>query len=119
MRDTENSAFEHALDRVDLSLDLLRIHIEAARNHQILGPPDDVDVATVVNMRQVAGDEIPIGAKLLLRLLRHPPIAGEDVRPLDLDDADLASLNRSAALKVGDAHADPSKSKTHCARPAF
>src|SRR6202042_3823 len=81
--------------------------------------PDDVDVAIVINIGQVAGDEIPVSAKLLLRLLRHPPIAGEDVRPFDLDDADLPSLNRRATLEVGDAYANLRKRKTDRARPAF
>src|SRR4029077_16735147 len=118
-RDTENSALEHALDRVDLGLDLLRIDIEAARNHEVLGPPDDVNVAIVINVGQVAGCKIPVSAKLLLRFLRHPPIAGEDVRPLDLDHADFASLNRRATLEVGDAHADSWKRETDRTRPAF
>src|SRR6202042_2126939 len=119
MRDTENSALKHALDRVDLGLDLLRIHVEAARNHEVLGPPDDVDVALVVNTGQVAGDEIPVSAKLLHGLLAHPPIASEDVGPLDLDDADLARLSQRAALEGGDAHTHSRKRKTHCPRTAF
>src|SRR5882672_7447512 len=62
---------------------------------------------------------MPVIAKLLFRLLRHPPIPGEDVRPLDLDDANLASLNRRATLEVGNAHANSWKRKTDRARPAF
>ena len=49
MRDAEDRALEHALDRVDLGLDLLRIDVEAAGDDEILGAADDVDVAVGVD----------------------------------------------------------------------
>src|SRR3546814_1951046 len=47
----------HARDRVDAELDLLRIDVEAAGDDEVLGPPDDMDVAALVDRRHVSGDE--------------------------------------------------------------
>src|ERR1700686_1089169 len=109
MRDTDPRAFEHALNRIDLAFDLFRIDVEAAGDHEILGPADDVDVAVAIDAGQIAGDEEAIGVEFLRRLFRHPRVAGEHIGSLALDDPDLASSNRPARLCFADANADPQK----------
>ena len=94
--------FDHAGDGVDLALDLLRVDVEAAGDDEVLAAADDRDVAVVADQPEVAGDEEAVGAELGRGLLRHPPVALEDVRPLHLDHADLALRQRRAGLGVGD-----------------
>ena len=65
VRNPDDGAFEHAVDRVDMVLHLLRIDVEAAGNDQILGAADDVDVAVGVDLPEIAGDEIAVRAELL------------------------------------------------------
>ena len=48
---------DHAGDGVDLALDLLRIDVVAAGDDQVLAAADDVDVAALVDLAEVAGDE--------------------------------------------------------------
>ena len=85
-------------DRVDLVLDFLRVDVEAAGDDEVLAPADDVDIAVVVDLAEVAGDEVAVVAELGLRLFGHPPVALEDVRALDLDHADFAARERRAGL---------------------
>src|SRR4051812_35931981 len=60
MRHPDHRALDHARDQVDLGLDLLRVHVEAARDDQVLAAPNDVHVALLVDFAEVAGDEEPI-----------------------------------------------------------
>src|SRR6201996_7989906 len=49
MRHADHGRFHHARHGVDLALDLLRIDVEAARDHQVLAASEDVDIALVVD----------------------------------------------------------------------
>ena len=57
---------------------------------EVLRAADDAQVAVRQHLAHVAGAEVAVGGELLARLLRHAPVAGEDVRALDLDAADAA-----------------------------
>src|SRR3546814_20238657 len=67
----------HARDLVDAELDLLRIDVEAAGDDEVLGPPDDMDVAALVDRRHVSGDEEAVLAELGGGLLRLAPRSEE------------------------------------------
>ena len=111
MRDADHGRLGDAGQRVDLALDLLRIDVEAAGDDQVLGAPDDRDVAARVDPSEIAGDEETVGAELGRGLVGHPPIALEDVRAADLDHAELAVGQWSAGLGIGDADLDPRQGK--------
>ena len=61
----------------------------------------------------------PSGAKFLRGLLRHVPIALEDVAAAHLDDADLALRDCLAGLGIGDAQLDARQRKTDGAGAAL
>ena len=67
--------------------------------------PTMMHVAAFVDLAEVAGDEEAVRAEFGRGLLRHPPIALEDVGPLHLDHADLAARQLGSGLGIGDAHA--------------
>ena len=90
VRHADHRAFGHAGQLVDIALDLGRIDVVAAADDQVLAAPDDGDVAVRVDFADVAGLEIAVGGELFGRFLGHAPVALEDIRPLDLDVADLA-----------------------------
>src|SRR3546814_19586608 len=69
----------HARDRVDAELDLLRIDVEAAGDDEVLGPPDDMHVAALVDRRHVSGDDEDVLAELGRGLLRRAPVPADDV----------------------------------------
>ncbi len=52
-----DGAFQHARQSVDLAFHFLRIDVEAAGDDEILAAPDDVDIATGVDLAEIAGDE--------------------------------------------------------------
>ena len=99
----DHRRFDDAGQRVDLLLDFLRIDVEAAGDDEVLRAADDAQIAVRQQLAHVAGAEVAVGGELLARLLRHAPVAGEDVRPLDLDAADLAG-RAAASVVVDDAH---------------
>src|SRR5579871_6964978 len=90
MRQADHGRFDHAFDRIDLGLDLLRIDVIAAGNHEILGAAGDVHIAALVDHADVAGDEEAIVAEFGFGFFRHPPITLEYVGPAHFDDADFA-----------------------------
>src|SRR5262249_30226120 len=106
MRNADHGGFDHARHGVDLALDFLRIDVEAAGDHEVLAAAEDMDVALVVDLAEVAGDEEAIGPEFRLGLLRHAPVALEYVRALDLDHADLVARQLLAGLGLGDAYGD-------------
>src|SRR5207237_1822626 len=71
---------------------------------------DDRDVAELVDQADVAGAKPAVAAELLLRLLRHAPVAGEHVRPLDLDRPDRPRPHR-LPVAADDAPADARERK--------
>ena len=57
MRQTDDRAFDHSGKRVDPGFHFLRIDVATAGNDQILGAPDDMDVAVRVDCAEIAGDK--------------------------------------------------------------
>ena len=90
MRDADDRALDDAVELVDLALDFLRVDVVAAGDHEVLAAADDVDVAGLIDLAEVAADEIAVLGELGRRLFRHPPVAFENVRALDLDHAGFA-----------------------------
>src|ERR1700682_6824127 len=88
MRHADHGGFDHARHGVNLAFDFLRIHIEAAGDHEILAAAENVHVAVTVDLAEIAGDEEAVVAEFGLGLFRHPPVTPEDVRALDLDHPD-------------------------------
>ena len=70
MRDTDDSALQDARLRVQDDLDLFRVDVVAARDDQVLVPPDDLDITLIVDQPEIAGNEETILAELGCRLLR-------------------------------------------------
>src|SRR5699024_4860860 len=97
---------ENARQIVDHLLDFLRVDVVAARDHEILGAPDDADIAARIDRAEIAGDEKSVRAELFGRLLGHLPVALEDVRTAHLDHADLARRHDAAAFRLGNAELD-------------
>ena len=78
-----------------------------------------MDVALVVDLAEVAGDEEAVAAEFGLGLLRHPPVALEHVRALDLDHADGVPRELLAGLGIGDPHRDAGQREADGARHAI
>ena len=97
--------------RIDPLLDFLGIDVEAAGDDQVLRAADDADVAVREDLAHVAGAEPAVGRELLACLLGHPPIAAEDVRPLDLDAADALRRDRCVVV-ADDAHRHAGQRRT-------
>src|SRR5207248_11699920 len=104
MRHANHGGFDYAGHGVDLALDFLRVDVEAAGDHQILAAAENVHIALVVDLAEIAGDEKAVVAEFGLGLLRHPPITLEYVRALDLDHPDGVVRNLLAGLGIGDAY---------------
>ncbi len=113
MGQAHDGALDHPRKGVDLVLHFLGIDVVAARDDQVLGPADDGDVARSIDDPEVAGDEEAVGAELRRRLLRHSPIAAEDVGPAHLDHADLAGRQRRSGFRLGDPHLDARQRRPH------
>ncbi len=90
MRSADHRALSHARDRLDRSLNFGRVDIVAARDDEILGASDNVGVALLINVPEVARDEEAVVAELFLGLLGHPPVTLEHIGAADLNHADLA-----------------------------
>ena len=74
--------------QVDRLLDHARIDVEAAGDDQVLDPVDQIDVAVLVHVADVAGAQAA-EAERLLGLVLALPVAGHDLRA---GDADLTLL---------------------------
>ena len=87
-------------------LDLPRVHVLAAADDHVLDPPDDVDVAVVVHHGEVAGVHPPVGvdgvgrARLVVPVARHHRVAAR------AELAGLATRQRVAGRRIGDADLD-------------
>ena len=55
--------FDHARHGVDLALDFLRVDVEAAGDHEILAAAENVHIALVVDLAEIAGDEEAVVAE--------------------------------------------------------
>lgn len=89
VRHADDRALGHAGHLVDVALDLRRVDVVAAADDQVLAAADDGDVAAAVDLADVAGFEEAVGGEFFRRLLGHAPVAGEHVRAIDLDAADI------------------------------
>src|SRR4051794_29263933 len=100
MGDAHHGALQDTWNGIDLGLDLLGIDVEASRYDQVLAAADNVDVAHVIDLSEIARDEETVGPKLRSRLLGHAPIALEDVGAANLDHADLVRRQHSLRLRI-------------------
>src|SRR5258708_9798454 len=104
MRHADHGGFDHARHGLDLRFQFLRINIEAAGDHEILAAADDMHVTFGVDLADIAGDQETVVAKFGFCLFRHPPVALEDIRALDLDHTDAVARNLLAGCRIGDSH---------------
>src|SRR6516225_4200506 len=102
MRYADDRALHHARKPVDLALHLLGIDVVAAADDEILAAAQDMDIAALIDLAEIAGDEEAVGTELGRGLLGIAPIALEDVRPLDLDHPGLAAGQLAPALRLAD-----------------
>src|SRR5919201_2543102 len=91
--------------RVEDVLDLGGVHVLAAADDHVLFAVDERQESLLVEPPEVAGAEPAVGGERLGRRLGLVPVAGEHVRPTELDLADAARLAR-ALLVVDDAELD-------------
>jgi hypothetical protein len=99
VRNADDRCLRTAGVLVEDVLDLGRVDVLAARDDHVLRPADDPVVALVVARRDVAGEEPAVGEGGGRRL-RVPPVAGEDVRPLDEQLALGDAVEEATALGV-------------------
>ena len=109
MRHADDGALANARNRIEHFLDLLRIDVEAAGDDQVLGAADDGHAALCVDGANIAGDEPAVCGEVLARLLRHAPVALEDIGALHLENA---------RLLAADAHRHAGQREAHRARHA-
>ena len=96
MRQPDHRRLADAGQRVDLVLDLFRIDVEASRNDKVLGASDDTHASVRCHGREIAGDEVAVGAEVLLGLFGIAPVSGKHVRPTHLQHARLAKRHALA-----------------------
>ena len=87
--DADHDHFLHRGMLVDRLLDHLRIDVEAAGDDHVLLAVDQIEIAVLVHVADVAGEK-PVADESLGGFLRPVPVALGDVRPLDADFADFA-----------------------------
>ena len=115
MGQADHGGFQHAGGLVQQHLDLDRIDVEPARDHQILGAADDMHIAIIIDPAQITGDKPAIRAQVLGRLFGHLPIASKDVGAAHLDPA---HSTLGDPLAIGhQAQIDAGQRQAHRARP--
>src|SRR5438105_1269120 len=70
MRQADHRRFAHALQRIDLCLDLFRIDIQSAGDDDILCAANDVEITLIINSTEIGGDEEATDAERFCRLLK-------------------------------------------------
>src|SRR5580693_732619 len=85
--------------------DLARIDVEATADDQVLLAVDDVVIAVVVNLSDVAGGEPAVGGYGGRRRLGQVPVPFHDVVAADLDLTGLAWWD-FVAVRIDDPHLD-------------
>ena len=98
VRQADHGGFLDAGFTVDHAFDFLGIDIVAAADDEVLASADNVDIASLVDLAKIAGDEETVGTEIGLGFLRDPPVALEDVGSLDLYHARVARARGAAAL---------------------
>ena len=93
----------HALKGINLIFDLLWVHVVAAGNDQVFSPSDNVQVTTLIDLADIARNEVTI-MELGLGLFRVAPVPGKDIRSPDFDHAECTLAERAAALQIHDPH---------------
>src|SRR5262245_24265147 len=88
-------------------LHFLGIDVEPAADDQLLGAPDEEEIAVAVEVPQVSAAHEMIRRQRLGALPRLREVAGEDGGPADLHLADVARAQRPSRLAVDDANAHP------------
>ncbi len=82
-------------------LDLARVHVEAARDDELLGSPDDAEVAVVIELADVAAAEPSVGVERVAGRVVPVPVAGEHVRSAEQDLARRPSARRTSTPGSG------------------
>ena len=103
MGHADDRRFANTRNSIQHFLDLFGINVEPAGDDDILGAADDGDAPVLADRRDIAGDEIPIRREVLPGLFRHPPIAVEDIWPLDFENAGLRSGDPDRDARKGKA----------------
>src|SRR3974377_396850 len=90
MRHPDHRRLRNSWKGVEKKLDLLRVHVEAARNDEVLRAPDEREVAICVKDAAITGPTKTVGRELLGVLFGLSPVAGQHVRAPHLHVAWLA-----------------------------
>jgi hypothetical protein len=90
--------FEHTRALGNDVFDFVRIDVEAGYENHVLLAIDDVEVASFIHLRDVAGMQPAIGAENLRCLSGPLPVALHDLRTLQAQLADLADAQRVAIV---------------------
>ena len=61
---SDDRRLEHAVEAVEDLLDLLRDHVQASGDDEVLGASDDLEIAIGINVPEVAGDEPAVVGEL-------------------------------------------------------
>ncbi len=97
VRNPRYRGFRHGRMTLKRDLDLARVHVQAARDDHLLGPAADHQVpGGRVHRADVAGTEPAVRGEGSLTAGRVVPVAGEDVRPAELDLAVGAGIGEAA-----------------------
>src|SRR4029077_20199678 len=95
-------------NRIQLSLDFPRVHIEATTDDEILHAADDGEIPGRVDLPEVAALEPAIRGKAVAGLVRVAPVTGKDIGDADPPRADPVRVIRvRPALLPGKPHRDP------------
>ena len=102
------------VDPAQRVLHLRRVHVEPARDDQLLDPVDDGDEAVLGHLHHVAGPEPAAREQHGRGLLGPLPVAGEDLRAADQQLARAAGRDVGAGVVgVDDAHLGRGERQAH------
>ena len=118
VRDADNGAFRHTFGLVQIALHLGRVDVVAARDDEVFAAPHDRQAPMGVEAADVAGAKPAVGGELLAGLLRHAPVAAEDVRSLHFDVAHFTARGHGPAGQC-DTHLHTGQRKTDRAAATF
>src|SRR5262245_39229699 len=108
----DHRRFGNAVECVDTVFDLLWIDVQTSGDDQILGAAGDEIVTARVATAEIARAKPSIRGDSLGALRGVAPVTSTDIRPPNLDFADLAVAERSL-FAVRDAHGNSRKRQTH------
>ena len=86
---------------------------------QILVSANDMDIAVLVDPAWIASDEEPVLAQFCDGLLRHLPVAYEDIRSAQFDLTDLTVWEDCSVVRICYPEFNPRKREAYRACPAL